>query len=193
MKRVKPIVFLLATWSIMVAIGLASSVAEQYVPNPNESVDKAIGAVPFGIEAVTPLGNVISIPPADFTSDGNDPDGYYHAFAGGYFAGTLASNACLAAPVHFPKGSTMISKVYIFAKDANATNSEEFHFFRINQATGVTEHLGGVSTVDSAGVVKYEIPISKKIISAGYAYEITTCARLNIYVYGARVTYQTSP
>jgi hypothetical protein len=135
------------------------------------------------------MGRIITIPAGAFTSDGFDPDGYFKSFAGGYFVGTVASGACLVAPVNFPRGATRIVKVEVFARDDNRDDSEWFSLYRIRLGTCSAQRIGQVTTVGSA-CRAYNMPVTNRAIANGYAYQITTCARQSIYVYGVKIQYR---
>jgi hypothetical protein len=135
-------------------------------------------------------GRVINIPVAAFTSDGFDPDGYFKSFAGGYFYGKVTRNACLTAPVIFPRGASTIVSVKVFARDTSAAESEWFDLYRITLGKCATRRLGRATTRTNSVCTAYSIPLASRVIANGYAYQITTCARPGIYVYGAQVTYR---
>jgi hypothetical protein len=193
MKSIKQhhriITFALTIVSILLVTVMASGAAEVINPNEDSDISGGIQPSPFRIEAVAPLGNVINLPPASFTSDGYDPDGYFKFFGGGYFCGVVESGACVVATIQFPKTATTINKVYVYAYDFNTSAYEWFDLYRINLNTGATEMIGTVGTSDSAGVVRYTIPVSKRAILPYYAYQLATCTRPSIRVYGAKITY----
>ena len=160
------------------------------VENENEEIHGQLPATNVIPAMNARIGTQIFMPASSFVSDGFDPDGYFHSFYGGYFEGVATSGACLAADVIFPVGSRRIRKLYIYAHDANTEASEWFDFYRVDLLTGGVDFLGSVSTSDSSGVVEYEIILSDKVLYKDYAYQITTCSRPDIYVYGAKIIYK---
>lgn len=136
------------------------------------------------------IKKAVLIPIGAFTSDGNNPTGYFKSFYEGYMVGNVDSGCCVVAPVIFPNGAKTIQNVYVYAYDSNSSQYEQFLFFRINPATGETTSLGQVTTNDSAGIVEYQIPISDLTLNNNYVYQLATCLRTGINVYGAKVLYK---
>ena len=134
------------------------------------------------------------LPPAAFTTDGYDPDGFFNYFSGGYFYGIVPSGACVLAPVQLPAGVT-ITGLEVRLNDNNATASEWFDLYRTNLATGATQLLASVSspTGTTGGVVALvDNTVSNPTVSDMYAYQLCTCTRETVYVYGARIGYSHS-
>ena len=134
------------------------------------------------------------LPPAAFTSDGNDPDGFMMPFSGGYFFGLVSTGACLLAPVQLPNGVT-ITSLEVRLDDANGTDSEWFDLDRINLETGTVTAMAMVSSPagTTGGLVTLtDDTITEPIVSDMYAYQVTTCARPNINVYSVRIGYSST-
>jgi hypothetical protein len=131
------------------------------------------------------------LPSAAFTSDGDYPDGFFMSFSEGYFYGTVASGACLLAPVQLPAGVT-ITGLEVRLNDNNATAVEWFDLYRTNLATGATQLIASVSSPagTTGGVVALvDNTVLNPTVSDMYAYQLCTCARETVYVYGARIGY----
>ena len=168
--------------------------AQNTKPNQNEiglAGPYTVGST-SAVAATVPnkIKKAVLIPVGAFTSDGEDPTGYFKTFSGGYMTGNVDSGCCVVAPVIFPNGAKTIQYVYVYAYDSNSSQYEWFDFYRINPATGESTLLGQVTTNDSAGIVEYQIPISDVTLNNNYVYQLATCLRTGINVYGAKVLYK---
>jgi hypothetical protein len=141
-----------------------------------------------GVAAST-LGNVIVIPPASFVPDGLAPDTHFTSFTDGHIQGT-DRYGCLLAPVILPPGASSLDRVLVFVHDDNSSESVTFSVRRVSLKKGSSSRLGSVETQDSAGPVKYEIPLKSSSVSNSFAFQITTCLNSpDIFLYGARVHF----
>ncbi len=134
---------------------------------------------------------VLNIPSGAFISDGVNPTGYSISFSGGYFSGIATRGGCLVAPVNLPAGA-VINGIYAVVNDSNGAESEWFDLYRIDMSTGATTLMGEAATpVDATpGVVLVGTnAITYPVVSSEYAYQVATCARPDINVYGVRVSY----
>jgi len=144
--------------------------------------------------AATATGSAfLVLPPAAFSSDGYDPDGFYNGNQG-YLNGKVDSGACLVAPVQLPDGVT-ISSFEVRLKDNNANLYEWFDLFRTNLATGATDTLATVSSPAGSTwtlVVLVDDTVNSPVVSDMYAYSVVTCVRPSIYVYSVRIGYSST-
>ncbi len=134
------------------------------------------------------------LPPAAFTSDGNDPDGFFYSFSGGYLKGRGAIGACLLAPVNLPVG-VEITGLEVRLNDNNASSHAWFDLYRINLETGSAQVIASVSspTGTTGGVVPLvDSTVTYPVVSDMYAYQLCTCIWPDIYAYGARIGYRHS-
>jgi hypothetical protein len=129
------------------------------------------------------------IPAADFSSDGDDPDGFFFNFAGGYINGD--GSACLKAPAYLPKGAT-ISSVYASLYD-NASGDVTVNLRRVNRSTGATNKMATVSTTSNSTNIQQRSDISINYPTVSYptyAYYVTTClSYANHRIYSVRIYY----
>lgn len=160
--------------------------------NPNE--ESIQGVEPAAAEpALAAAGGpgYALIPAAAFSSDGYIPDGFRYNFAGGYLYATESGGVCLMAPVALVPGTT-VNVLEATLNDSSATASESFELSRVDLRTGTRDSMAYVASPEgtTAGVVKFvDSTVDYGLVSNEYAYQITTCARVAIYFYGARVGY----
>lgn len=172
------------------------AVAAAQVDTSNERPHTPMSATDIaGATAIDAAGPAyLMLPPAAFSSDGSDPDGFFMSFYGGYFTGMVTSGACILAPVNLPVGAT-ITSLSVRAMDNNDGDYEWFDLYRINLATGTTEVIGSTQTPTglAASPTWYtDTSITTPTVTTGYAYQVTTCTRTSINVYAARIGYQWS-
>ena len=170
-----------------------SSAPRASEPNPNERSAAAPSAAEVEAALALPLAGpaYLVVPPAAFTSDGYDPDGFFMSFSGGYIAGVVPYDACLLASIELPAGVT-ITGLEVRLNDNNASESEWFDLYRINLATGVAQIIADVNspTGTTGGVVALvDNSVLNPSVSDMYAYQLCTCARESVYVYGARIGF----
>lgn len=116
----------------------------------------------------------VFIPAAAFTSDGNDPDGFFFDFAGGYVNGS--GTACLKAPVYLPHGVTVHS-VYAFLYD-NAAGNVLVNLRRVDVFSGASDVMAYLGTSSDSTTIQTsrDITINHPETSyPTYAYYLTTC------------------
>jgi hypothetical protein len=162
-------------------------------PNSNERPATPPNAAELEAASTTAASGsgYLVLPPAAFTSDGLIPDGFFVYFGGGYFVGQVESSACVLAPVNLPAG-VQITSLEARLDDQNSDAYEWFDLYRINLQTGNAEIIASVSspTGTTGGVVSLvDTTITSPEVSDMYAYQLCTCTRLAIYVYGARIGY----
>lgn len=158
--------------------------------NPNEMLAPAAAEADVAEPQAAAGGPYYAVvPAAAFSSDGSIPDGFLYNFGNGYLCGLADSGVCLAAPVTLTPGTT-VNAFEVTFNDQNATLSEYFELSRVSLLTGVRTVMASVATPagTTAGVtVATDSTISYGDVTNEYAYQITTCVRSDIYVYGARV------
>jgi hypothetical protein len=150
-----------------------------YAPEPGAAQQ------PEAAEYASPL----IIPAADFSSDGQDPDGFFFDFAGGYVNG--AGTACLKAPVYLPNGAT-IQGVWASVYD-NAPGEVTVILRRADMNSGATDLMAVLSTdVDTTTLQQPGTSeISYPVVSYPmYAYYLTTCLNSADHrLYSVRIYY----
>ena len=82
------------------------------------------------------------VPAADFSDDGNDPDGFFFDFAGGYVNGD--GTACLKAPAYLPDGAT-VTDVFASLYD-NAAGNVMVNLRRVDVVSGSTDVMASFGT-----------------------------------------------
>jgi hypothetical protein len=98
---------------------------------------------------------------------------------------------CLLAPVQLPEGTT-ISSLEVRLNDANSVGYESFYLNRTSLETGTVETMAeAYSPEGSTGglVALVDNTITNPVVSDMYTYQVVTCARPDIYVYGVRIGY----
>lgn len=114
------------------------------------------------------------IPAAAFTSDGNDPDGFYFDFAGGYVNGD--GTACLKAAAHLPHGATVTS-VHASLYD-NASGNIMVNLRRVDEVSGSSDVMVSFGTAVNGTSIQQVADESinfPEVSYPGYAYYVTTC------------------
>jgi hypothetical protein len=185
------VVLLLA--AILVAVGPHAGLAQD-PGNPNDQPAPPPGAdeleAELNAEAMGP--SFFTLPPGAFSSDGYDPDGFNILFASGYFTEAFSGSGCLVAPVNLPAGAT-VNGLEVWLNDQNSGSIEWFQLDRIYLATGEVKHMAYVVSPagTTAGITKLtDSTIAYPLITNNaYVYQLTTCVREDIFVYGARVGY----
>lgn len=148
------------------------------------SLSKPEGPAPAGLDDASPL----VIPAADFSSDGNDPDGFYFDFAGGYVNGD--GTGCLKAPAYLPHGATVTS-VHASLYD-NAPGNVMVNLRRVDVVSGSSDVMASFGTVTDSTSIQHVA--DESINDAGvshpaYAYYVTTCLNYadhrlySVYIY----------
>jgi hypothetical protein len=142
---------------------------------------------PEGFGGTSPL----VIPAAAFTSDGQDPDGFFFDFAGGYVNGV--GTACLKAPVYLPRG------VVVYAVRAslydNATGNVYVYMRRVNRNTGAGDVMAALRTLSDSTSIQQ--PQDRSIdyphigdLYSTYYYYVTTCLdSANHRLYAVQIDY----
>jgi hypothetical protein len=155
------------------------------------------------LAASLPGPGYLVLPPAAFTWDGYiSADSVTGMFImrivepdAGYFTGQVATNACLLAPVQLPQG-VEITGIEVRLQDSNdgpaPAGVEWFRLLRTSMTSGVVERIAEVVSPEgtTGGLVGLrDLTVENGIIDNMYTYQVATCARQNILVYGVRVGY----
>lgn len=135
------------------------------------------------------ISSPLVITAADFSSDGNDPDGFYFDFAGGYVNGN--GTACLKAPAYLPHGA-IVDSVYASLYD-NAAGNVMVNLRRVNVSTGGSDAMASFGTSSDSTSIQdsSDATISYPEVSyPTYAYYVTTCLNYADHrLYSVRIYY----
>jgi len=160
--------------------------------NPNEEAFSQEMSSPLTREALSlEASNYFVIPPSGFVDDGTDPTGYTIDFGYGYLVGGQVTASCMAAAVNLPLGAS-IDGMEVRLNDQEEIQKEMFALTRINLETGAVEAIASVYSPDgiTSGIVSIvSDSVTSPIVSEEYAYQIVTCLRQDIYIYGVRIGY----
>jgi hypothetical protein len=149
-------------------------------------------------EAVAQYSSPLTIPAADFTSDGIFPDQIRFVVLednrGGYFRGLNSPDACLMAPAYLPDGAA-ITNLTATVVDSDSINRIIVSLYRSSRTTGSVNTLATVSTSTGSSSQALQ-DISTTSISNGvvdntnYTYYVTTCLpAATIHLYSVRIFY----
>jgi hypothetical protein len=155
------------------------------VPEPEEpGPAMTVGDIP-GVGYTSPL----VIPAADFSDDGNDPDGFYFDFAGGYINGD--GTACLKAPVYLPNG-VVVTSVWASLYD-NAPGSVMVRMRRVDVSSGTSNVMASLGTESDSTAIQQRSDSSigdAQIDYPSYAYYLTVCLNYAGHrLYSVRIYY----
>ena len=168
----------------------------QVVGNPNEQRVSAPTEAEIAEMLTTSLAGpaYLVLPPGAFTSDGFAPDGFFIRLLGpgaSFFKGQIEENACLVAPVQLPKG-VEIKGIEVRLQDSNDGITEFFQLLRTSLTSGIPQVLAEVISPEgtTGGLVGLvDNTVLNAVVDNMYTYQIVTCARPDILVYGVRVGY----
>jgi hypothetical protein len=168
------------------------------LPPSNRDRDKGEPVLPPGADPAqgdfelvpNTIDRTLVVPACAFTSDGNDVEDYFKSFSGGYVKGRGALGACLCAPLIFPDNARRLRRVKVYVHDDSASWDSFFDLYRVDITTGTASHMGGFTTSDSTGVVRYTINPSSRAIGNRYAWQLCTCLYPDSYLYGAGADYE---
>lgn len=149
-------------------------------------------------DAVAQYSSPLTIPAADFTSDGNLPEQIRFIVLdgdrGGFFRGLNSPDACIMAPAYLPDGAG-ITNLTATVVDSDTINRIIVRLFRSSRTSGVVNTLATVSTSTSSSSQSVQ-DISTTSISNGvvdndnFTYYVTTCLpAATIQLYSVRVFY----
>ena len=134
-------------------------------------------------------GSPLVVPASDFSSDGNDPDGFYFDFAGGYVNGN--GTACLKAPAYLPAGAAVTS-VYASIYD-NAAGNVMVNLRRVNVSSGSSDAMASFGTESDSTAIQQRgdtVINYPEVIHPDYAYYLTTCLNYADHrLYSVRIYY----
>ena len=173
-----------------VALGMLAAVCVAALVVPSLGVHAADGGAlanePQGFGGSSPL----VIPAAAFRSDGNDPDGFFFDFAGGYMNGD--GTACLKAAVYLPQGA-IVQGVYASVYD-NAAGNVMVNLRRVDRSTGASDVMASLGTTTDGTSIQH---VSDETIGfpevryPAYAYYATTCLNYADHrLYSVRIYYE---
>jgi hypothetical protein len=166
--------------------------------NPNEQAVLASTDEELGQMQATFLSGpgYLVLPPGAFTWDGyttgaGEPGMFFISIAGGFLTGRVETNACLVAPVQLPEG-VRITGLEARVEDRNDGAEEYFQLWRTSLTSGISEKIAeipGVAGTTGGLVALVTHTVQDPIVDNMYTYQIATCARPDIEVYGMRVGY----
>lgn len=167
-------------------------------PAPGEAVASAYQPVSddSGISPQSDGSGIEVIPIGAFKNDGDNVDGWFNSFSGGYIRNDGPLVACFMAPAYPPLDSTL-TQIRISLLDNNANLNLFFaELKRINLVNGTVNKLAGGTVVwnDPNPVELFEnISPNLAAVSSSYAYYFHLCFPANsgtsIQFYGARLFY----
>jgi hypothetical protein len=165
-----------------------------------ENSDTLIGEAAIrAAEAAAEYSSPMTIPAADFVSDGVNPSGFRFILLdsdgrGGYLRGTLDPDTCLSAPVYLPDGATMTNMTATVV-DSDSLNRIVVTLRRANKDTGFPTTIGVVSTTSDFSSSNLQDIGTNNITGPlvendKYGYFVTTCLpAATIHLYAVRVFY----
>ncbi len=136
----------------------------------------------------------LTIPAADFRTDGGNPDGYYFLFAGGYLRGLDTEGACMQAPVYLPNGVT-VTEFWMSAIDNYNGYDLYVALNRVSNASGTpSEEMAAVNTYGNYTYVQNpgDTTIAYPVVDYPYySYFLSMCLQYQtIKLYSLRVYYK---
>jgi hypothetical protein len=189
--RVALVLTLLLTMVLVSTAVMAQSPADGPAPQPNPNAiapDQREAEIQAVARAAGTAFKVL--PPAAFSSDGDNPGGFFTDFARGYVVGKVG--VCLAAPLDLPAGVT-ITGFEVRMNDANTMASAFVALHRIDlEATTRTAVAEVSSPMASTGGTVWLVDdtIVDPVVSDMAAYQVVMCLGPEIYLYGVRVGYE---
>ncbi|MCB0168861.1 MAG: hypothetical protein KDI79_31830 [Anaerolineae bacterium] len=136
------------------------------------------------------------IPIGAFRNDGNNVDGWFNLFSGGYIQNAGSQGACFMAPTYPPNGSTLTGIGISLLDKSSDKNLFFAELKRVRLNTGVVDKLaGGDINWNDPNPVELFAPIASgtAAVSNAYAYYFHLCFPANsgvdISLYGATLFY----
>lgn len=167
-----------SNWEAMVPVDASSQ-----LPEPGEAAQEEMYAA-----YISPL----TVPAADFSSDGYDPDGFFFSFADGYVDGSGSTGSvCLKAPAYLPNGATVVS-AYASVYDNDPSGIVTLNLRRVNTLTGANDVMAVLFTAsDSSSIVSIgDTSIENANVWNSYAYYVTLCLQsAENRLYSVRIYY----
>ncbi|MCB0214588.1 MAG: hypothetical protein KDJ52_34935 [Anaerolineae bacterium] len=163
---------------------LSGSTSTGFVPVEND-----IGPLSDG-------SGVEPIPIGAFRNDGDNVDGWFNWFVGGYIRNAGSQYACFMAPTYPPAGATL-TNIRISLLDKSSDKDLVFaELKRVRLATGVVDFMaGGDIPWNDPNPVELVASVASgtTVVSSNYAYYFHLCfppdSDTDILLYGARLSY----
>lgn len=138
---------------------------------------------------------------AAFRNDGDNVDGWFNLFSGGYIQNETTASACFMAPTYPPDGATLTEFRFSLLDQSPDVDLLFLRLHRVSLTTGTVERVAGSdSSISLISVTPTEfffdnpkIVPGKELVSKNYAYYVDFCfpgdSAANIRFYGARLFY----
>jgi hypothetical protein len=137
------------------------------------------------------------VPIAAFRHDGDNANGWFHSFAGGYIRNSSSDFVCFAAPTYPPDGASL-TQFRFSLMDDSASSDLYVWLDRVHLATGSVETIAGGALTGRNNSIPTEVVDNTltpgtEIVSKDYAYYVDFCFEpdtdVEILFYGARLLY----
>jgi len=137
------------------------------------------------------------VPVSAFKHNGDNANGWFHSFPGGYIRNTSSSQACFMAPTYPPNGATLTEFRFSLVDD-NAGDDLFAFLRRVRLTTGSVDIIAGGAFIGRDSPIALEvftmnIAPGAEVVSNAYAYYIDLCfpadSGTSMLFYGARLFY----
>jgi hypothetical protein len=137
------------------------------------------------------------VPIAAFKHDGNNANGWFHSFFGGYIQNNSSEYVCIMAPTYPPDGATLTEFRFSLVDDS-ASSDLYVWLDRVRLTTGGVETIAGGALAGHDSSTPTEafdntLTPGTQVVSKAYAYYVDFCFEpdtdTEILFYGARLFY----